>query len=226
MSKTHNELGQRFRLNAFLEECQLKPIERPWLDWDKASERTRERYVQRSAEIVASVLEVVYPGAAAKLWHEIKTSSKVTDLISTSTTLGSSVTSNTYLEALAEAYKNAASWDTRRQVLSIMAGVASYQEISEYIPGLTRYRYTTANLHRQEYGRAAPVPKKDAPRLRINRQQLDHFLCFITSPHIVQDLPFGETKLTLSSGEVIPVPNVIRTMVPQRIFNQYRYFLS
>ena len=105
-----------------------------------------------------------------------------------------------------------------------MAGVASFQEVLEYIPGLTRYRYTAANLHRQQYGRAVPVPKKDAPRLRINKKQLDHFLCFITSPHLVQDLPFGETNLTLSSGKVIPVPNVIRTMVPQRIVAQYKLY--
>ena len=46
-----------------------------------------------------------------------------------------------------------------------------------------------ANVHGLQYGRAAPVPKKDAPKLRVNRQQLEHFLSFISSPHLVQDLP-------------------------------------
>lgn len=161
MSKTHNELGQRFRLNAFLEECQLKPIERPWLDWDKASERTRERYVERSAEIVSSVLEVVYPGAAVNLWHELKTSSKVSDLLGTSTTTSSSVTSqNKFLEALAEAYKIADGWDAQRQVLSIIAGAVSFPEVLEYIPGLTRYYYDAADEHRQEHAQEYLSPKK------------------------------------------------------------------
>ena len=135
---------------------------------------------------------------------------------------------NSYLEALAEAYMNAAGWDTRRQVLSIMTGVASYREISRHIPGLTQYRYTMANLHRLQYGRAAPVPVhiRHVPRLQIDKRQLDHFLTYITSPHIVQDLPFGEKTLKLSSGQVISVPNVIRTMVPQRIAKQYVAYCS
>jgi hypothetical protein len=172
---------------------------------------------------VSSVLNVIYPGAAITLWKELQKSSKIFALLEMTST-GSSTT-NSYLETLlADSYKNASSWDTRRQVLSIMTGVANFQEILEYIPGLTQYRYTSANLHRQQYGRAAPVPKTDARRLRIDRRQLDHFLCFITSPHLVQDLPFGENKLTLSSGQIITVPNVIRTMVPQRIVNQYKLY--
>ena len=131
---------------------------------------------------------------------------------------------NLYIEALAEAYNNAASWDTRRQVLSIMSGVASYNVISMYIPGLTKYRYTMANLHRLQFGRGAPVPKQATTRIRIDIKQLDHFISFITSLHLVQDLPFGQRHLKLSSGEVINVPNVIRQMIPQRIVRQYTQY--
>ena len=81
-----------------------------------------------------------------------------------------------------------------------------------------------ANLHRLQFGRAAPVPKKDAPRLRIDRKQLDHFLSFITSPHLVQDLPFGNKNLKLSNGQSIAVPNVNRTLIPERIVMQYQQY--
>ena len=108
----------------------------------------------------------------------------------------------------------------------MMTGVASFRAISEFIPGLTEYRYTVANLHRVQYGRNAPVPTKESPRLRIDPKQLDHFLGFITSPHLVQDLPFGEKHLQLSSGKIITVPNVIRTMIPERIVRQYTQYCS
>ena len=49
---------------------------------------------------------------------------------------------------------------------------------------------------------------------------------FITSPHLVQDLPFGEKHLQLSSGKIITVPNIIRTMIPKRIFTQYTQYCS
>ena len=61
-------------------------------------------------------------------------------------------------------------------------------------------------------------------RVRAERQQLDHFLSFITSPHLVQDLPFGQNMLTLSSGKTIEIPNVIRTLIPQRIARQYKQY--
>ena len=131
-----------------------------------------------------------------------------------------------YLEALAESYSNAASWDTRRQVLSVMTGVASFKAISTFIPGLTQYRYTMAKLHGVQHGRNAPVSEKKAPRLQIEPKQLDHFLAFITSPHLVQDLPFGEKHLHLSSGKVITVPNIVRTMIPERIVTQYNQYCA
>ena len=215
---------QKARLNAFLEECNLEPLGIRWKDWSQATERTQQRYVERSSEIVKAVLSVVYPDDYPHLWKESKVSPTMDKMMSSETV--SVVSDNSYLVALAEAYKNAASWDTRRQVLSIITGVSSYKEISRYIPGLTQYRLSISNLHRLQYGRAAPVPARHAPRLKIDRKQLDHFLSFITSPHLVQDMPFGEKTLKLSTGQIINVPNVIRTMIPQRIAKQYIQYCS
>ena len=111
-----------------------------------------------------------------------------------------------------------------RQILSIIAGVASYKAACEFIPGLTSYRYTVASLHRSHYGPGATVQVEHTSLLHIKRKQLDHFLRFITSPHIVQDLPFGERVLVLSTGDTVNVPNVVRIMIPQRIVQQYPNF--
>lgn len=227
-SSVENEMSlfdrERFKLNDFLEECQVKALGKPWLEWAQASAKTRERYVQSSSEIISSVLKVVYPDDPGSLWKELQTSTKVNEILDSET--GYHPSDKFYLEALSEAYKNASSWDTRRQVLSCMAGIASYKAIAAHIPGLTQYRYTIANLHCLHYGRGVPVPRQPAPRLRIDKQQLDHFLSFITSPHLVQDLPFGKKNLRLSSGLYIEVPNIIRTLIPQRIVKQYKQYCS
>ena len=214
----------RETLNTFLNQCKVQPLGRPWLDWNKASERTRQRYAQRTSEIVSTVMKVISPVNAPHLWKVLQSSSIVNQQLGVRQAYLPS--DRAYLEALAEAYKNSTSWDTRRQVLSVMAGVASFSAISEFIPGLTQYRYTTANLHRVQYGRCVPVPSEKAPRIRIDLQQLDHFLGFISSPHLVQDLPFGEKYLQLSSGQTITVPNVIRTMIPERITMQYTQYCA
>ncbi|KAL9970896.1 hypothetical protein ACROYT_G023351 [Oculina patagonica] len=140
-----DDCARRQKLNVFLEECGIQPLGRAWLAWREISERTKERYLKQTSEIVSSVLRVISSENSPDLWKELQSSCIVNDMLGISqTTLPSEVA---YLEALAEAYKLAKSWDTRRQVLSTMAGVASFKSISEYIPGLTRYRFTMANLH-------------------------------------------------------------------------------
>jgi len=83
------------------------------------------------------------------MWTELQTSTTISKMLGDEAVCHPS--DKSYLEALAEAYKNAKAWDTRRQVLSVMAGIASYKAISVHIPGLTPYRYTMANLHRLQH---------------------------------------------------------------------------
>lgn len=158
---------------------------------------------------------MVSPNNAPQLWKALQTSSVINHQLGLHEVCLPS--ERAYLEALAEADSNPSSWDTRWQVLSVMTGVASFNAISEFIPGLTQYHYAVANQHCGQYGQNAPIPTKESARLQIDPKQLDHFLGFITSPHLIQDLQFGEKQLQLSSGNVITVPNVIRTMIPERI---------
>ncbi|KAI8493898.1 hypothetical protein Bbelb_282450 [Branchiostoma belcheri] len=44
--------------------------------------------------------------------------------------------------------------------------------------------------------------------------------------HVVQDLPFEEKVLKLSSGESVKVPNTIRAMIPERIISQYQQYCT
>ena len=55
----------------------------------------------------------------------------------------------------------------------------------------------------------------------MSPEKLDHFLAFITSAHIIQDLPFGEKTPRLSSGSEIKIPKVKRTSIPEQIIKQY-----
>ena len=55
----------------------------------------------------------------------------------------------------------------------------------------------------------------------VFQTQVDHFFDFITGPHVIQDLPLGERLFTLSTKEVISVPNVVRMLIPESIVRQY-----
>ena len=209
-------------LNTFLEECDVKTIIKPQIEWNDCVDRTKRRYVQHTRDIIVAVLKVVSPENAGYLWMALQASKAVNDELGVEGILLPA--QRVYLEAIAETYKNASSWDTRRQILSIMTGTASLAAVREFIPGLTQFRYTVANLHRLQHGTGASVPRQPTARFRVDEAHLDHFLQFITSPHIVQDLPFGQKSLQLSNGNVVEVPNVIRALILERITTQYKQF--
>ncbi|KAK3731369.1 hypothetical protein QZH41_019552, partial [Actinostola sp. cb2023] len=209
------------KLNNFLLSCGIAPVERHWLKWDESSERTQQRYTQRSAEIVSAVLKTISADNAGTLWQVLTTSLGMNKILGIDAL---SVCETNYLEALSESYNNATSWESRRQILSIMSGVTSYNNIAKFIPGLTRWRHSMANLHRLQFGPGTQVQHQPSTRIKVDLKQLDHFISFITSPHLVQDLPFGKRHLKMSSGQIIEVPNVIRMMIPQRIVRQYSQY--
>ena len=86
---------------------------------------------------------------------------------------------------------------------------------------MTKHRFTEAKRHCQVHGRGAPIQQDTLPRMRVPTAKIDHVVAFITSNHVLQDLPFGERTVTLSTKETIKVPNVIRTLLPERIVKQY-----
>ena len=212
VEKAEEAEQHKAKLNDFLLSCKVKPLgNNSWLEWSSASESIRH-YLEHTVDAVPVLLKVISTANASHLWDALQKSKSVHEKLNiNSLPLPSE---KKYLKALAEAYMIASSWDTRRQILSIMAGVASYNAACEFIPGLSSYGSTVASLHRLQHGPGAPVPVEQSTHLHATRDQLDHFLEFITSPHLVQDLPFGGKTLVLSTGESAVVPNVIRTMIP------------
>lgn len=194
-------------------------IGQPNKPWEDMSQRSKNVYINRATEAIVSVLDVITPGDASNLWEAVQSSHSVDKVFGVL-----QPTERQYLEALADAYQNAGSWDTRRHILAIMSDLVTFRQIQKFIPRLTRYRFQTARVHILKHGRGTPVLKEKSPRIRIDPNQLDHFLSFITSSHVVQDLPFGQRYLHLSNGQVLETPNVIRLMIPQRIINQYTQF--
>ncbi|PFX21177.1 hypothetical protein AWC38_SpisGene14335 [Stylophora pistillata] len=132
-------IARRRKLNAFLEECNVMPLnQKPMLPWEGASERTRERYVAGTSEIITAVLNTVSEENAECLWNALQYSRSTPAALGIDTTTHPS--ENAYLEALVEAYKNMSGWDTKRQILSVMSGVTSFASIKKFVPELSSKR--------------------------------------------------------------------------------------
>ena len=105
-----------------------------------------------------------------------------------------------------------------------MGDLITFKRIQYYIPGLTQYRFKMATQNSLQHGRGTLPTRPKSLRMRVESKQLDHFLTYITSPHVIQDLTFGQRHLRLSSGKILETPNVIRTMISNRLVKQYQSY--
>ena len=184
--------------------------------WDSAAERTKRHYLRKAKQVINAALEEIAPQNSEELLSAIKDEA----------TRGESDMDSTLLEAIVDCYENASHWSSQRQILSIMADKVSFSTLQKWIPGISRYRFTIARHHLLLHGRGSEVSQRDQhqTRMKASPQQLDHFLAFITSSRAIQDLPFGQKTLKLSSGMEIKIPNVIRTSIPEQIVKQYESY--
>ena len=171
------------KLNEFLTYRDVSPVRHKLsVLRDDAHKRTKCRYTSKAKESIREVLEVIAPGQSKKLW------AAVADNVQAERNQAEIE----LLEALAESYFNASHWCTRRQILSIMADKIPLKELQHYIPGVTSYRFNIARHHKLLHGRGTVVPIDVARCMKVDYAQVDYFLNFIPSSHVVQDLPFGE----------------------------------
>ncbi|VDI62081.1 Hypothetical predicted protein [Mytilus galloprovincialis] len=56
--------------------------------------------------------------------------------------------------------------------------------------------------------------------------KLDNFLDFITSKHMVCDLPYHESKVRMSNGSVIEMSNVVHSIGGSDVIHQYKLFCA
>ena len=210
-------------LNTYLAARDISPVR--WqlqTPWEKASARTKRYYTRKAGQATVVILNDISPQDSQSLFNEVAISSVLRQqLISSEEASPESNVDETLMTALSECYGADSKWATRRQILPIMADKVRYKTLLEYVPDLTKYRYTEAKRHCLTHGRGMPVPHERAPRQDFSPSQIEHFIMFITSPHIMQDLPFGQRSIVLSDKTTIKVPNVFRTLIPERVAQQY-----
>lgn len=212
-SENDSKVHRRIKFNESLHCCNTPTIGPSKKRWVETSVRTKKGHIGKAKNLVVARLEVIAPRGTGHLWEALRNSGTVEKEFG----IGEeSPEEQKYHNALAETYRHVSCWETGRQVLSIMADLISFKRIQHYIPGLTEYRFKMARHHVLQYGGGAEVSMLKSPRLRIELTQFDHFLDCITSPHVIQDLPFGQRHLRLSSGQVLEIPS--------RLVQQYQVY--
>ncbi|CAC5392039.1 unnamed protein product [Mytilus coruscus] len=198
---------RKIALNTFLETVDISPVKKTLtVDFDLASERTKNDYVRKAKRIMNSVLGILVPQQESLLEEVLYESNACKDKT---------------LESFSKAYSSMSSWGTQRQILSLLVQDYSYNQLKDYIPDLSRYKFSAARKHAEVVGIGKPVSQKKQFREKATIQQIENFLEFILSPAIMTDSPFGECTYKISSGMTLKVPKIILNSVRTRTVTLY-----
>ena len=188
--------------------------------WTECTERTKQAHTRKAQQGITAILEEISPSDPGVIWNSVPKSQAIQQWFPSVERKNKTHNVDiTLLDALTECYNGASNWQTRRQILSIIADKVDFPTLKKWMLDLTRYRYNVAKRHSLIHGRGA-VATKPSPgtRMELSTDKVEHFISFITS------LPFGERIINLSTKEIIKVPNVIQMIVPERIVRQYQAY--
>ena len=165
------------------------------------------------------MLDVLAPENSQELWTELCDRHAVCSE-SQVVVEGRSEKETDLLNAFAESYLNAQHWSTRRQILSLMADKLSLKEMREFIPTVTSYRYNIARRHTPQ----ADI-WKSCSSSKPGEKENEDWICKIRTFRFFHNESTRYSRcsfLKLSTSEIIKTPNVVRTMIPERIVQQYQ----
>ena len=96
--------------------------------------------------------------------------------------------------------------------------------MQEIIPGLSKLQIDDVRTHADLRGPGKHVNPPEIHRMRLETTKTDHFLEFISTSSLLQDVSHGTKTIKLDSGEKLLVPAAIRTLIPSRIIKQYQSY--
>ena len=132
--------------NELLESKDVSPVRHTVRgSWNESSEGSRLRHLRKAKQLWRVVLDEVAPNQSEKLWHSLALS--LNQQFSSDNESQVEDVGNVLINALTRCYGNASTWDTRRQILSIMADKATFWILNKWILDLTRYRFSISRKH-------------------------------------------------------------------------------
>ena len=81
----------------------------------------------------------------------------------------------------------------------------SKSQLQEFIPGISKRQIDEARRHADLRGPGKPSSPPEIRRMRLEATKTDHFLDFISSSSLLQDVSYGTKSLKLDSGEKLRV---------------------
>ena len=152
---------RRDRLNDFLTASEKPVLAEQKKPWKELGSKQKRQYIWTTRDAVVSTLDAISPEDNASLWEAHLQSGEVKKSLGLPATV--TPADHKYLQNLANTYSNPSTWDTKRQVPSIMADLVPFRILQCYLPDITEYRVKAARHHALQYGRGVTKSYQEPP---------------------------------------------------------------
>ena len=216
MRREHSGLEALNRNISMLTEGRISPIRFQLTQpLDECTKSTQYYIRRKAAGVITASLNCIAPGQSKELF----------DLVTVQTAgPEDKIPSDKVMKELISLYEESTLWYTKMTVLSVFVKHYMKTQLQQMIPGLTIWRIHQARKHTAVVTAGVNEERQSVVRYRLDSQKLDHFLDFISCPHYIQDVAYGTKKLQMSTGEVLQIPNVVRTVLSSRMVALYQNY--
>lgn len=121
---------------------------------------------------------------------------------------------------LKEAFESCTTRKARLSILMLIPKTFSKLKICELF-GCSFYEVERARSITKLYGSCGVEPKQERIYSRLSFQKAQHFINFLFSTGLLQEVAYGTTKLKLDSGDTITVANTILNGIYEHAVKQY-----
>ncbi|VDI58240.1 Hypothetical predicted protein, partial [Mytilus galloprovincialis] len=180
------------------------------------------RYVKRKAnETIHCVLDQIAPAQSSKILELVGADIKPFPVRVESDT---SITN-----LIAKLYSESDNNMLKCQLLSLISSpnMHTKSELMELIPDLTKHKIDQSRTHASQHGPGSlPLKKELSHRNRMDEVKLDHALSFFLNPDFQQICSYGTKKLEFDNGEVVTIPQIVRTTCHSLLIDMYASYCN
>ncbi|XP_051796513.1 uncharacterized protein LOC127531379 [Acanthochromis polyacanthus] len=181
--------------------------------WNDLGRTAQYQYRLQLRQLERMTQELVAPGQG-----ELLTEDDAEEPASTSESSGKIV------DNLVHIYSTSETWQQKRQILSILCSDFTKSDLLSMIPGVTVYAVDAARHHAALSGAGTAVKATPTVRDRLSQVKVDHFLDFLMDPVYLKSVSYGDRELRLSTGQVLTIPNMLRTVHTSHLVENYQTY--
>ena len=184
------------------------PLKKPLAD---IIENTLRLYRRKTLEAIDCVLDSIAPRQSAELLKMLKLPDETV-----------CAEEANLIDIVIQLYNETQDNKIKIQLLALISSRLSKSDLLKRMPGLTIYRIDQSRMWSATHNKGISVC--NAPKLkrnRINNQKLEHCLSFFFDPLFTQIVSHGVREIELDSGDVLQIPDVVRTVFHSTLIDMY-----